>query len=76
MNCCNIDAIIPIDARGQVVLPKDLREKANIKAGDKFAVISWQSGGKVCCISLVKADDFADTVKGMLGPLMGELLKE
>ena len=76
MHCCNIDAIIPIDARGQVVLPKDLREKANIKAGDKFAVISWQSSGRVNCISLVKADDFADIVKSKLGPLMGALLKE
>jgi len=74
--CCNVDAIISIDARGQLVLPKDLREKANIKAGDKFAVISWKSGEKVCCISLVKANEFADTVKNMLGPMIGEIVKQ
>jgi len=75
-SCCSVDAIISIDARGQLVLPKDLREKAHIEAGDKFTVISWQSDGKVCCISLIKADDFADTVKSMLGPMIGEIAKK
>jgi AbrB family looped-hinge helix DNA binding protein len=76
MSCCKVDSIIPIDARGQIVLPKDLRERAGIKAGDKFAVISWQAGGKVSCISLVKTEDFADIVKNMLGPMMGEISKQ
>ena len=74
-NCCSVDAIISIDGRGQIVLPKDLREKAAIKAGDKFTVISWRSGEKVCCISLIKADAFADTVKHMLGPMIGEIVR-
>jgi hypothetical protein len=46
------------------------------KAGDKFTVISWQSAEKVCCISLIKADEFADTVKNMLGPMLGEIVKQ
>jgi len=75
MGCCSVSAIIAIDSRGQIVLPKDVREKANVKAGDKFAVISSESDGKVCCISLVKADDFADMVKGMLGPMLKEILQ-
>jgi AbrB family looped-hinge helix DNA binding protein len=75
-SCCNVDAIISVDGRGQIVLPKDLREKAHIKAGDKFAVISWNAGGKVCCISLVKTDDFADTVKSTLGPMLKEIVKK
>jgi len=75
-HCCSVDAIISIDGRGQIVLPKDLREKADIKAGDKFTVISWKSGGKVCCISLMKADEFADTVKNILGPMIGEIVKQ
>ena len=72
--CCKIDALVSVDARGQIVLPKDVRERAGVKAGDKFAVISWESGGQVCCISLVKADAFVETVKGMLGPMMKEML--
>jgi len=75
MECCKVDAIITIDERGQIVLPKDVREKAKVRAGDKFAVISCESGGKVCCISLVKADDFAETIKGMLGPIMKGILQ-
>ena len=75
IGCCKVDALITIDGRGQIVLPKDVREKANIKAGDKFAVISCESGGKICCISLVKADDFTDTVKDMLGPMMQGILQ-
>ncbi len=70
MKCCKVDALITVDGRGQIVLPKDVREKAGIKAGDKFVVISSESDGKICCISLVKADDFAETVKDMLGPML------
>jgi len=68
--CCNVDAVVTVDGRGQIVLPKELREKAGIKAGDKFAMISCLSEGKVCCISLVRAGDFADTIKVTLGPMM------
>ncbi len=74
VGCCKIDALVSVDARGQIVLPKDVRERAGVKAGDKFALISWESGGQVCCISLVKADAFAESVKGMLGPMMKEIL--
>ena len=75
MKCCKVDALIAIDGRGQIVLPKDVREKAGVKAGDKFVVISHESDGKLCCISLVKADIFAETVKGVLGPMMQEILR-
>ena len=75
MKCCKVDALITIDGRGQIVLPKDVREKAGVRGGDKFAVISCQSGGKVCCISLVKADDFGEAIKGMFVPMMKELLQ-
>jgi AbrB family looped-hinge helix DNA binding protein len=73
--CCKIEALVSIDARGQIVLPKDVRDKANIEAGDKLAVIAFESEGKVCCISLVKSDAFADSVKDMLGPMMSEIIK-
>lgn len=75
MPCCQVDALVTIDGRGQVVLPKEVREKAKIKAGDKFVVISYESDGKACCLFLVKADYFSETVKGMLGPMMKEILQ-
>ncbi len=71
---CQVDALITIDGRGQIVLPKDVREKADINAGDKFVVISHQSGGKGCCLFLVKADYFSETVKSTLGPLVKDIL--
>jgi len=71
--CCKVEAIISIDERGQMVLPKELREKANIRAGDKLAVTSWEKDGKVCCIILTKADELADMVRTTLGPVMKDI---
>ncbi len=72
---CKVDSLVSVDDRGQMVLPKELRDKAGIKGGDKLAVITWEKEGKVCCISLIKAEEFGGMVKGLLGPLMGDVLK-
>lgn len=73
--CCKVDAIITVDERGQMVLPKDVRRKAGIRPGDKFALVCMQRGGSVCCLSLIKVDELSDMVKGMLGPVMDEIFK-
>jgi len=67
--CCRIDAIVTVDAKGQIVLPKDLRERASIKPNDKLAVMGVERSGAVCCIVMIKADVLGDTVKGVLGPV-------
>ena len=72
---CQVDALITIDERGQIVLPKDVREKTRVKAGDKFVVISSGADGEACCIFLVKADYFSETIKGVLGPMVKEILQ-
>ncbi len=69
-SCCKVESLITVDERGQMVLPKELREKANIRAGDKLALISWQKDGEVCCFTLIKADALADRVKEFLGPVL------
>jgi AbrB family looped-hinge helix DNA binding protein len=66
-SCCNVESVVTVDERGQMVLPKEVREKANIKAGDKLAVVSMEKDGKFCCISLIKADNLSGAVKDMLG---------
>ncbi len=66
---CQVESIITIDARGQMVLPKETRDKAGILAGDKLAVVTWSKGDKICCISLIKAEELSAMVKGFLGPL-------
>lgn len=68
--CCNIESVVSVDERGQMVLPKDLRDRAGINPGDKLAIVSWQKDGAVCCLSLVKVGEFSEMVKGMLGPMM------
>ena len=72
--CCKVEAIVSVDERGQMVLPKELREKAGIRAGDKLAITSWEKDGTICCISLTKADDLTNMVKATLGPAMKEIL--
>ncbi len=48
-NClCEIEAIVSFDDRGQLVIPKDLRKKFNLKAGDRFALISCVTGDVDC----------------------------
>ncbi len=67
---CRIDAIITMDAKGQIVLPKDLREKANIKPNEKLAVVACEKNGEVCCITMVKADRLIGAVTKTLSPLL------
>ncbi len=73
MNACKVESIISVDERGQMVLPKELRERAKIRAGDKLAIVSWDKGGEVCCIYLIKADHLAERVKDFLGPMMKDM---
>jgi len=73
--CCRIDAVVSVDAKGQIVLPKDLREKANIKPNDKLAIINFEKNNQVCCIIMVKVDALEDTVKNMLGPVFKNIFQ-
>ncbi|MFB3765031.1 MAG: HgcAB-associated protein HgcC [Methanotrichaceae archaeon] len=75
MSCCKVESIVSVDERGQMVLPKDLREKAKIKPGDKLAVVSMERDGKVCCLSLIKVEELEGMVKSILGPVMDEIFK-
>ncbi len=59
-----------------MVLPKELRGKIDISAGDKLAVISWEKDGKVCCLSLIKAENLAEMTKNLLAPMMKEALSK
>jgi len=73
-NCCQVEAVVSVDGRGQMVLPKELRKKAGIKAGDKLAVVAMKKGGEVCCLSLIKVDAMEEMVKNFLGPVIKDIL--
>jgi len=67
---CSVEAILSIDDRGQMVLPKDVREKAGIGTGDKLALVSWGKNGRICCLALTKAETLSGAVRDLLGPLI------
>ncbi|CAG1066416.1 hypothetical protein BAC1_02032 [uncultured bacterium] len=70
---CRVEAVVSVDDRGQMVLPKELRERAGIKPSDKLVAATWEKDGQVCCITLVKVEDMVSLLKDRLGPVMREI---
>jgi len=64
-----MEALLSVDERGQMVLPKDLREKAGIRPGDKLALFTFEKEGGFCCMALVKAENLNSMVTTILKPL-------
>ena len=73
---CRIDAVVTMDAKGQIVLPKDLRDKANFRPNDKIALVASEKNGEVCCIMMLKADKLVSAVTKTLGPLLKGVTKQ
>jgi len=65
--CYKVQALVTVDERGQMVLPKDVRQRAGIEARDKLALTTIERDGKICCILLTKADELAQSVQSILG---------
>jgi AbrB family looped-hinge helix DNA binding protein len=65
-----------MDAKGQVVLPKELREKADFKPNEKIAVVACEKEGKVCCIVMLKAEKLVGAVSKTLGPLLKGVIEQ
>lgn len=76
MGCCKVEAVVSVDDRGQMVLPKEIRDKGRIRAGDKLAVVAMEQDGKLCCISLIKVEELTEMVKSLLGPVMNGIFQE
>ena len=74
--CCRVDSLVGVDNRGQMVLRKELRERAGIKAGDQLAVVTWESGNEVCCITLIRVDELGRMARQLLGPMMKTVLSK
>jgi antitoxin PrlF len=76
MCCCKVESIVSMDDRGQMVLPKGIRDRAEIRPGDKVAVVCWEKEGRVLCISLIKVENLDDMVKDFLGPVAKEIFQD
>ena len=71
--CCSVVALVSVDERGQMVLPKDLREKLGIRPGEKLALVAIEKDSQLCCISLLKTEALSGLVKDALKPVMKEI---
>ncbi len=69
-----IEAVASVDERGQMVIPKAIRERMGLKPGDKLAISVMESGGKPCCITLVRTEELAERVRDILGPAVKDIL--
>lgn len=73
--CCQVEAVVSVDARGQMVLPKQIRDKFDLKAEDKLAVVAWTRDDRTCCLTLLKVEELADAVRAAYGPMLRELVR-
>jgi len=71
--CCKVEAVVTIDSKGQIVLPKDIREKAKLKPNDKLALLGCERDGEICCIIMIKSEKLGNTVSKVLGPILKDI---
>jgi AbrB family looped-hinge helix DNA binding protein len=74
--CCQVEAVVTVDERGQMVLPKEVRKKAQIKTGDKLAVVIFEKDDQVCCIALIKTERLGGMVKTILSPMAEDIAQK
>ncbi|MFX1390100.1 MAG: HgcAB-associated protein HgcC [Promethearchaeota archaeon] len=68
--CCKVVALVTVDKKGQILLPKDLRDTEDIKEGDRFTIINVNPGGKQCVLILMKANLLEPMVQEALSPVL------
>jgi len=68
MDHYDVEAIVSVDGRGQLVLPKEVRAALGLEAGSKLAVVVMRQGGTPCCISLMPVGALEDSVRVVLNP--------
>ena len=70
-SCCSLEAIVTVDERGQILLPKELRRRVGIAPGDRLAAVVYRGDdGTLCCITLAKTDSLASAVTSLIEPVV------
>ena len=75
--CCQIEAVVSLDERGQIIIPKDVRKKFKLAAGEKFALMSCgdsSDSGAPCCFTLMRTDQLKGMVQQALSPMFSEII--
>jgi len=70
-----VEAVVGVDERGQMVLPKGIRDRLGLRPGEKLAVVTRERDGKVCCIYMFKTDELVGMVREKLGPLLEDVVE-
>ena len=70
----SVEGVATVDERGQMVIPKAIRERMGLSPGDKLAISVMESGGRPCCLTLVRTEDLADRVRDILGPAIDDIM--
>ena len=70
----SVEAVASIDERGQMVIPKAIRDRMGLQAGDKLAISVMETDGRPCCLNLIRTEELAQRVKEILGPAADEIL--
>jgi len=65
----DVEAIVTVDSRGQVVLPKEVRSSLGLEPGSKLAVVVMRQAGAPCCLSLMPVSALEDSVRAVLNPV-------
>ena len=69
---CQVEAVLSIDSRGQIVIPKEVRKRARIHDGDKLTLVSWMNRDEVCCLALIRTENLSSDVSGMMHSLLAD----
>jgi len=70
-----VAAVITLDSKGQMVLPKDLRERAGFKPNDKITLVTFEKEGEICCILMIKAEKLDGAVSKTLSSMLKDDIK-
>jgi AbrB family looped-hinge helix DNA binding protein len=70
----SVEAVATVDERGQMVIPKAIRDRMGLRAGDKLAISVMENDGRPCCLNLIRTEELAQRVREILGPAADEIL--
>jgi antitoxin PrlF len=65
-----------LTSKGQTTIPKEIRDLAQIRPGDRLALVSCRRGGGISCLMLIHNDRLTDIVKTVLSPVMKDIMLE
>jgi len=67
---CRIYSVVKMNSKGQIVLPKNLRERAGFKPNGKIALMTFEKEGEICVVLMIKAERLGEAVTKTLSPML------